>query len=806
MLKSKEIFLKPRLSVAVRTLVAFVLQAGDLESTFAGTQRSLEGVRAHQRIQRARPAGYQSEVSVQHEMETPHFILTISGRIDGVFSDGGRVVVDEIKSTHRDLSKLEEAPNPVHWGQVKAYAWLLALQQGLTEVDVQLTYYHLTTEKTRELRQTTTMDALEGFMTDLLEDYIRWANRLEQWRRRRNRAIADLTFPFADFREGQRHMAVAVYRAIQSGGQAMIQAPTGIGKTMAALYPSVKALGEELTAKIFYLTARTTGRQAAERALEILRANGLRLKSLTLTAKEKICPHPEAACMPEECPRARGHYDRMKSARAAAFELDGLTRDTVARLAEGHTVCPFEFSLDMALWMDTIIGDYNYAFDPRVYLRRFFSDDSEAYTFLVDEAHNLVDRSREMFSAVLHKQPFLELRRALRDDNRPLYRAMGRINSWMVSARRDCLAAGGEAATPLLPDDLLPPLQSFHRRAEKWLVKNKPAPWKEDLLQRFFDVATFLRVAERFDSSYTTCTHSDGKDLQVKLFCLDPADQLAEALQRGRSAVFFSATLTPFAYFNELFGGDDETVFLRLPSPFPPENLCLIVEERISTYFRDREQTKHRLAEAIHHLVKGQPGNYLAFFPSYAYLAMVHDVFQTAYPEIPTIVQSRDMDEQARDVFLENFTGDNPGTLVGFVVMGGIFGEGIDLVGRRLSGAAIVGVGLPGIGMERDLIRDHFEAKLQAGFDFAYRYPGFNRVLQAVGRVIRTTRDRGSVLLVDSRFATRRYQNLFPNEWRPIRPRSGRPVASLLDTFWAARGPAFKEVPHGTDRADDTTG
>ncbi len=297
--------MKPRLTVAVRTLVAFVLQAGDLESTFAGAQRSLEGVRAHQRIQRARPAGYQSEVVVHHELETTDFILSISGRIDGVFSEGTRVVVDEIKSTHRDLNKLEEKPDPLHWGQVKAYAWLYARQQGLTEVDVQLTYCQLTTGETRELRHTITMDALERFMADLLEDYIRWARRLENWRRRRNQSILELAFPFPDFREGQRHMAVAVYRAIQSEGRAMVQAPTGIGKTMAALYPAVKALGEELTAKIFYLTARTTGRQAAEKALAILRTNGLQLKSLSLTAKEKVCPHPEAACAPEECPRAQ---------------------------------------------------------------------------------------------------------------------------------------------------------------------------------------------------------------------------------------------------------------------------------------------------------------------------------------------------------------------------------------------------------------------------------------------------------------------------------------------------------------------
>ena len=650
--------MKPRLTVAVRTLVAFALQTGDLASTFAGSQRPLDGLRAHQKIQRARPAGYQPEVALQHAIETPDFVLEISGRLDGVFTDGARVVIDEIKSTHKELDAFEHNPDPLHWGQVQAYAWLYATHHDLDVVDAQLTYYQLTTKETREFRRTYTLDELNRLMTALLDDYVAWATRLERWRLQRDQSIRGLGFPFDDFREGQRQMAVTVYRSIQTDGRAMIQAPTGIGKTMAALFPALKALGEGLTAKLFYLTARTTGRQAAEKALSVMRRRGLQVKSLTLTAKDKLCPYPDATCTPEECPRARGHYDRMKGARLAAFDRDALDRDTVTRLADTFEVCPFEFSLEMALWMDTIVGDYNYVFDPRVYLRRFFAEDNGAYTFLVDEAHNLVDRSREMFSAVLRKQPFLDLRRALREDHRPLYRAIGHINTWMVSARRDCLAAGGEAASREVPDALLPHLQRFHHRAETWLVKNKPASWKEELLQLYFDVSTFLRVAERFDDSYTTCTVSDGKELQVKLFCLDPADQLAEALRRGRSALFFSATLTPFAYFNALFGGDDdETVFLRLRSPFPPANLCVIVDGRISTYYREREQTKYRLADAITQLVRGKTGNYLAFFPSYAYLKMVHDVFCDVFPEIPTIVQARDMDEPARERFWNTSSG-----------------------------------------------------------------------------------------------------------------------------------------------------
>jgi len=779
--------LKTRLSVSVGTLVRFALQAGDLESTFAGSQRPLEGIRAHQRIQRSRPPGYQPEVAVQHDIETDRFVLTISGRIDGIFSDGDRTVIDEIKSTHRDLQTIEKAPNPLHWGQAKTYAWMVATQQELAAIDAQLTYVQLATRETVEIRRSFTIEALDRFMAEIFETYIQWATRLERWRTIRDQSIRNYSFPFDDFRAGQREMAVTVYRTIQNDGCAMIQAPTGIGKTMAALFPSVKALGEGRTDKLFYLTARTTGRQAAEKALGVMRAGGLALKNLTLTAKDKICAHPDAACTPDECPRARGHYDRMKGARIAAFDDGALDRDAIERLAETFAVCPFEFSLDMALWVDTIIGDYNYAFDPRVYLRRFFGDGAGVYNFLVDEAHNLVDRSRKMFSAALRKQPFLDLRRALKEDQRPLFRAMGRINAWMVPARRDCITAGGECASPLRPDDLLPRLQRFHQLAESWLVKNQPAPWKDDLLQLYFDVARFLRVSERYDDSYTTCTTSDGRDLQIKLFCLDPADQMAEALQRCRSAVFFSATLTPFRYFNELFGGGEDTVYLRLPSPFPPENLCMIIDGRISTYYREREQTKQRLAEAIGHLVGSRTGNYLVFFPSYAYLEMVHRVFSDAFPQIPTIVQAREMGERSREAFLDQFTDDNPKALVGFVVMGGIFGEGIDLVGRRLSGAVIVGVGLPGIGMERDLIKDHFESTRQAGFDFAYRYPGFNRVLQAVGRVIRTDRDQGAVLLVDGRFTSRRYRDLFPEDWQPIHPRNGRSIARILDHFWASK-------------------
>ncbi len=778
--------LKPVVAVAVRTLVDFVLRSGDLELSFKGTQRALEGLRAHQKVQNARPAGYTPELPVGHTLETERIVLEISGRIDGVFEDGQATVVDEIKSTRRELDALRETPNTLHWGQAKLYAWMYAAGNGLAQIDVQLTYYHLETGRTLEIRQHFDFEALDTFAQAVVAEFVAWAEGLDEWRRRRDQSIRALAFPFGAYRTGQRRMAVTVYRAIQEGQRAMIQAPTGIGKTLGAVFPAVKAMGAGLTSRAFYLTARTTGQRAAEKALGLLRDAGLAFKSLTLTAKDKLCPHPESACTPDECPRAHGHYDRLKKARLAAFEEMALDRPTLPRLAGDHAVCPFEFSLDMALWTDLVIADYNYAFDPRVYLRRFFDEEGNDFTFLIDEAHNLVDRSREMFSAVLHKQAFLDLRRELRAENPVLYRALGRINAWLATARRDCLDGGGAVASPEGPEDLLPRLMHFVARAERWLLQNIATDWREDLIQLYFDVSAFLRVAEQYDRAYATCYEGDARELAVKLFCIDPARQLAEALTRCRAAVFFSTTLTPFDYFNTLFGGDEHTRCLRLASPFPRDNLCLIIDGRLSTYFRDREQTATAVVAAIADLVRQRPGNYLVFFPSYVYLQMVQARFENQHPDLPAVVQTAQMGEPDRDAFLAHFREDNPAPLVGFVVMGGIFGEGIDLSGDRLAGAVIVGVGLPGIGLERDLIRDYFETHRNAGFDFAYRLPGFNRVLQAVGRVIRTSRDRGAVLLLDQRYGHRRYRDLFPPEWRPVRLGSRHSVAAAVQAFETA--------------------
>jgi len=775
--------MKTNLTIGVRELVEFVLRSGDLKVEFAGASRAADAIRLHQKIQYSRPAGYAPEVAVSYQVETPGLVLAIGGRIDGVFEGAAVPVIDEIKTTRRNPEECLREENPLHWGQAKVYAFLYAAERKLTDIGVQLTYARLDTGAIREARRDFAVTELQPFFEDLVARYLEWAAVITHWCRRRDDALQRLAFPFDAYRPGQREMVNAVNRTIQGAGRIFIQAATGIGKTMAVLFPAVRSLADRACAKVFYLTARTTGRLVAEKALDELRARGLRLKSLSLTAKEKACFNPDRACSPEECDFARGHYDRLSAARRALFDADAWTREAVAAAAQQFQVCPFEFSLDLSLWADLVVCDYNYAFDPKAYLRRFFLEQTGDYAFLVDEAHNLVDRSREMFSAELRQQPFRDLRRAVKGALPAVYRCLGRINTWMLEARKRAEAAGAPTAERSAPEELYPLLRDFLSAAEKWLEKNLTSAFREELLERYFEAGGFLRVAEQFDESYAACYEALSHDLRVKLFCIDPSRQIGDALNRCRSAVFFSATLTPLDYFQTMLASESAEA-LSLPSPFPSENLAVFVADRLSTYYRHRDRTRSEVAHILRSLVQPHAGNYLLFFPSYQYMRMVLETFQSASPDIDVVVQEPGMSERQRESFLARFETDNPRTLVGFAVMGGIFGEGIDLVGTRLSGAAVVGVGLPAVGLERELIRDYFADRLEKGFEYAYMYPGINRVLQAAGRVIRTETDRGVVLLIDQRYGSEHYRSLLPEGWRPVRVGTHEKFAAELRRFW----------------------
>ena len=782
-------------TVSVHNLVAFVLQAGDLTSGgFQKRDRAQAGTQGHKRVQRSRPEGYQSEVDIALQVEEKGMSLEVRGRIDGLYATQEpvatqeNVVIEEIKTTTLALDQVSERNNPLHWAQAQCYAYMLARQENLPNVRIHLTYYQLDSRTEKTFQRQFTAAELATFFSELITPYLVWFRKVRERQIQRDQSIQALDFPYDDYRPNQRDMAVVVYKAIRANDRLYVQAPTGVGKTIAVLFPAVKALGMGLSEKIFYLTAKTPGRLAAEGSLDDLRQAGLQFKSVTLTAKEKICFCPPVNCDPDECPFARDYFGKVKTALREIDQYDAFNRPVIEQIARAYEICPFEFSLDLALWVDCIICDYNYAFDPRVYLRRFFDFKSDAYVFLVDEAHNLPDRARSMFSAELDKKTVLALRRELKTHLPALAKKISAINQILLEKRKACQAEDLKALLEYEPPAaLLKAVWDFSQSAENWLALNRPAEFRQALLDFYFSCSNYLRTADYFDTFYVSYFERQGKaDLKVKLFCLDPAPMLAAPLERSQSTIFFSATLLPLDYFKKLLTGSVGHPQRAFPSPFPVENSHLLIHNRISTKYRQRANSYAPIASAIETICGTQVGNYLVFFPSYAYMAAVLGLIKERLPEEQILVQDRGMTEAARETFLSQFSTDNQETLVGFAVMGGIFGEGIDLVGERLIGAVVVGVGLPQLGLERDLIKDHFDQHIGSGFAYAYQYPGFNRVLQATGRVIRTETDRGIIVLIDERFTHSRYRRLFPTHWRRFQVvESEGEIEEQLARFWS---------------------
>jgi DNA excision repair protein ERCC-2 len=800
---------KPVHTISVRDLVEFVLRQGDLggERGFVGSDRALAGIRGHQKIQRSRPTGYLTELPVEYKVETDEFTLQIRGRIDGLLITSGQVLLEEIKTIQ---GTWDHEADPLHWAQAKFYGFIHAQEHTLKEIKIQLVYLELAAGKVTEFCQTFSFADLSDFFATTTAMYVDWLRERHHWCLARDASTDALAFPFTNYRPGQRELAVSAYRVLANGGRLFLAAPTGIGKTISVLFPAVKALGEGKLERIFYLTARTVGRAIAEKALVDLRRAGLKLRAVTITAKEKICVRDGKPCDLLTCPLALGYYDRVKPAIREALEREKITRVVLEEVGQKHQVCPFELSLDVSLWVDAIICDYNYVFDPQVYLRRHFAEDGGAYGFLVDEAHNLVDRAREMFSADLDGREILDVKRAVKQASprcskalTQLHTAMRKLgnatkpheNSFEASDPSSELnlfpvktapirsEENGVSTNPEFPDSLIEPLETALDEVENWLVKNQPAEFREALLALYFRLHSFRRTAELYDERFVTIIES-GPAIKVRLFCLDPSLLLRKALARGKAAIFFSATLTPMDYYRTLLGGAPEDPVLQLSSPFPSQNLAVLIQDRIQTHFKGRADSLGDVVEAIGTLVRGRRGIYLVYFPSYQYLNDTLQEFQIRFPPISVLVQRPGMTEPERDAFLAAFSVEHGETLVGFAVLGGIFGEGIDLVGERLIGAVIVGVGLPQMCVERNLIRDYFQQQNAAGFDYAYTFPGMNRVLQAVGRVIRSETDHGVVLLIDARFDELRYRRLFPAWWKFVKVRNSDALRETVAGFW----------------------
>lgn len=772
--------------ISVRSLVEFILREGDIDNRVSGSMEKdamLLGGKIHRKIQSRMGTNYTAEVPLKIQMPCDGFVLQIEGRADGVLKDDGKVLIDEIKGILRSLEHLE-APVPVHLAQAKCYAYIYAVQNSLKCIDVQMTYCQMETEEIRRFCQKFEFQELQTWFQDLVTQYEKWAKFEIEWRNVRNDSIRQIEFPFP-YREGQRDLVVSVYRTILRKKKLFIQAPTGVGKTMATVFPAVRAVGEGLGEKIFYLTAKTITRTVAEQAFSLLKEKGLLYKTITLTAKEKICFCEEAECNPDACPYAKGHFDRVND---AVFDLithsGDWSREVLEEQAKKHMVCPFEMSLDVSNWADAVICDYNYAFDPQAHLKRFFSESGKGeYLFLIDEAHNLVERGREMYSASLYKEDLLEVRKLVKAEDPKLAKRLSECNQQFLELKRECehyqiLKSVSHIALKLM---------NVLSKLEDYLEECKDAEKKKRVLDFYFAVRSFLNVHDIMDENYVIFSEmmEDGR-FQIKLFCVNPAVNLQNYLEQGNSTIFFSATLLPVHYYKKLLSVEKDDYAVYAHSSFPQENKFLFIGTDVSTrYTRRGESTYQRFARYIAVMAEQKKGNYMAFFPSYRFLEEVHTCFlECVDHEVDSICQVSYMDEEQREKFLEEFEQEREKSLVAFCVMGGIFSEGIDLTDDKLIGAVIAGTGLPQVCTEREILKQYFNAADMDGFDYAYLYPGMNKVLQSAGRVIRTESDRGVILLLDDRFRAMRYREVFPREWQQYQLGSVKNLEQEIRTFW----------------------
>lgn len=782
---------QPVIRISVRSLVEFIMRSGDIDNRIAGADKDsmLLGGKIHRKIQRRMGSDYHAEIGLKFEVPCKGFLLMIEGRADGIIETPEGIVIDEIKGVLKDLNLLKE-PVGVHLAQARCYAYIYASQKKLEEIGIQMTYCNMETEEIKRFQSVYSFQELDTWFWELIGKYEKWARYQIQWKGKRNQSIKEIEFPFA-YREGQKDLVVSVYRTILRKKKLFIQAPTGVGKTMATVFPAVKAIGEGLGEKLFYLTAKTITRTVAWQAFDTLKEQALRMKVIVLTAKEKICFCEETNCNPDACPYAKGHYDRVND---AVYELittsDEMSREILEEQARKWQVCPHEMSLDIAEWVDAVICDYNYVFDPNAYLRRFFGEGNKGeYLFLIDEAHNLVERGREMYSAQIYKEDILKIKKLVKDRDEKLARKLNDCNKQLLALKREC---DGLQVLDSVSHIYLK-LMALMTEMERYLEDCKEEEIRQEVLNLYFSVRTFLNIHDRLDENYLIYSElEDSGRFKLRLFCVNPANCLQEFLDKGNSTTFFSATLLPIHYYKKLLSTSKEDYAIYAESPFDPARRQLILGTDVSTkYTRRGEDMYRRYARYLIQVARTRIGNYIAFFPSYRFMEEVYEVFVDLLKEdqeIEYVMQSQYMSEEAREIFLENFEEDRKHSLMGFCVMGGIFSEGIDLAEDKLIGAIIIGTGLPQVCRERELLKNYFDAHGLRGFDYAYLYPGMNKVLQSAGRVIRTDEDRGVILLLDERFRDGRYQETFPREWKEYALCNVENVEDYLETFWKKWG------------------
>jgi len=779
----------PVIRISVRNLVEFILREGDIDNRTGGGQdpeNMQMGSRIHRKIQRQMGSDYQAEVPLKTEIVCDGFILKIEGRADGLIHTKEQVMVDEIKGVLRELDRVQE-PAGIHLAQAKCYASMVAEQEGVDEIGVQMTYCQMETEEVKRFQYSYQSNELKVWFDEVIRQYEKWAKFQIEWRKARNASIKGIEFPFP-YRKGQRDLAVSVYRTILRKKKLFIQAPTGVGKTISTVFPAVKAVGEELGEKIFYLTAKTITRTVAEQAFETLREQNLKFKVITLTAKEKICFCEETSCNPDDCPYAKGHFDRVND---AVYELlmqeDVMSREVLEAQARKHKVCPFEMALDVSTWVDGVICDYNYVFDPDARLRRFFAEGGAGgYLFLIDEAHNLVERGRQMYSAELCKEDFLAVKKLVKGEAPRFAKRLEACNKILLAMKKECENYKVLDNISHFGIQLMNVLSETDRYLEECVDKEV----RETVLDFYFQVRSFLNIYDGLDENYVIYTEyqEDGRFV-LKLFCVNPAANLQKCLDKGNSAVFFSATLLPIQYYKRLLSTEKDNYAVYIDSSFDTKKRLLMNGVDVSTRYTMRSREMYqRYATYIFRVVKAKMGNYLIFFPSYRFMEDVYQEFTQLLAsdeeEMELVIQQKHMDEEERENFLRAFEMGREKSLIGFGVLGGIFSEGIDLTNEKLIGTLIIGTGLPQVCNEREILKSYFDQKGLYGFDYAYRYPGMNKVLQAAGRVIRTEDDRGVILLLDERFQKEKGKEIFPKEWADCERCRLDIVEEKIRLFW----------------------
>jgi Rad3-related DNA helicase len=751
---------------SVRNLVEFCLKQGNIDNRFSGSGRALEGTKAHQKLQEDNGKiyeNYQKEVYLIHEFEMKKSVINIEGRADGIINEEDKIIIEEIKSTYKNFAYIDDS-NEVHWAQAKVYALIYGEHNKIDTLHIRLSYVQLETDEVKSFEREFTLKELKEFTLKLLEEYERFSILIYKKMRNRNESIKDLEFPFEKYREGQRKLINIAYQTIKEKEMLFTQAPTGIGKTISTIFPAVKALGSGIGEKIIYLTAKTINRQVAEDTYDKLRQGGLKFISITIMAKEKICINKEFDCNPENCIYAKDYYSKVKKVILDIIDgEDRISSEILQNYAEKYEVCPFELSLDLSLYCDGIIGDYNYIFDPRVSLGRIL--ENKGNIVLIDEAHNLIDRARMMYSASLSKDKIMECKKIAKGKLSKIHSVLGKINSYFIDLRNECEHKSVEWFYEVEePKDLIKYLQLYLKESEEILIRGNRFEGYGEILQLYFDINAFISTMQLYDENYRTCIEKEAQDLKLTLYCVNPAKNLKEYLSKCYSAIFFSATISPIMYYVNMLGGNDETYRLKLPSPFKRENLNVYLSP-INIRYKYRERTIGLVKNKILKFVEEQVGNYIIFSPSYVYMELLYDeLTKETIKEFEIVKQKQNMSEEEKREFLSKFKENR--NLLMLCVLGGMFSEGIDLPGEQLIGSVIVGVGYPMISMNNEIIKDFYN---ENGYDYAYVFPGINKVQQAVGRVIRTETDKGRILLIDDRYATNKYKLLLPSEWYPIK-------------------------------------